>query len=308
VGLKLEVMQYKIARLVIGCQTEVFIDKAQFEQIREARDALFLLLAVEMNCDILIGNWLQLEKAVMSLSLEWFAHRRSSRTDMDRDHAEINRNVANLLSSARGFIDQTKHHLASLPGSTKADQDKVDGLFRAQYDSKLGYRASEALRNYAQHCGLPSPSFQYPMQWTEEAVKRLAVGFCPYLSTEELRSDPKFKTTLIEELESAMGKTVPVIPLLREYVEGLSTIMSQVRDLSQTKKDAWFKILDDWESRYRDAEPDEPSIAGLAALQIDDKGYITEEIHLAIDFKERIATFQEFNRVLVNLAKLQVRI
>jgi hypothetical protein len=45
---------------------------------------------------------------------------------------------------------------------------------------------------------------------------------------------------------------------------------------------------------------------GVAARRTDENGRIMEEIHLTVQFRERIAALQETNQRLVNLHKLQV--
>jgi hypothetical protein len=301
-------MRYEITRLVLGCRTRLPIDESAFAEIRDARDALSLLFQIELDYDILIGNWLQLEKAAMCLSLDSFARSRLERTEFDRDHTELNRNIVNLLSSARGFIDHTEHHLASLPGSTPADKKSVHKLFSAQYDACLSYRVSEELRDYTQHCGLPTQGFTYHNRRMEEMEDwKLVRSVSPYLLLDVLHRDPKFDKKVLEELESLKGKNVPVMPLLREYVASLSAIIGEVRHQYQEKINAWSNTLDEWVHRYSEsASGSETSMLGVAARRTDENGRIMEEIHLTVQFRERIAALQETNQRLVNLHKLQV--
>ncbi len=301
-------MRYEITRRVLGCNTRVPIERADFESIRDASHSLLTLLEIEGDYDILLGNYIDLEKTVLSLAVDSFTNTRQERAQFDRDHRLVNRMIANLLASARAFIDHVKHYVSSIPGSTTAEVDTIYRLFNTEYERSLSYRVIEALRNYTQHCGLPTQSIRYGLRWTgpdETKDEKLVCNVSPSLLVRYLRSDPQFKKTVLEELESSIGDDVPLLPLVREYVSGLSSINAEVRQAYALRKNAWCQTLDKWVERFLSVGPGVGAV-GVAAVALDEQGNIREEIHLGIELKERLGSLEDANRRLTNLHKLQV--
>ncbi len=295
--------------MVLGRQPRLPIEEIDFTKIRDAGRALLSLLEVELDYNILLDNWVQLETAAMSLAIERFARSRWKRIETDRDFTELARHIVNVLSSARGFIDHTQGRFPCLPGSNQSDKQTIEDLFHAQYNAKLGYRVLEALRNYTQHHGLPLQGFSTPMRWVGAIEDgKLVVSMSPYLAFETLCSDPRFKRGVLEELESAGNKEIHVIPLVREYLEGLSAILARVRELYREKTAAWFGTFAEWADRYRDVAPGlDPELIGVAAIQINEHEEVVEEVHFGLEVKDRLAHLQRVNRApLVNLHRLEV--
>src|SRR3546814_9673570 len=65
----------------------------------------------------------------------------------------FSRRLSSLLQSCRSYLDHTPHHLNKLESHAFADPFKK--LTNTAYDGHFGCRFMEALRNYAQHRGLP---------------------------------------------------------------------------------------------------------------------------------------------------------
>jgi hypothetical protein len=214
--------------------------------------------------------------------------------------------TANLLSSARAFIDHTKRHVCSIPGCTGAERDAIRHLFDAERERSLSYRVIEALRNYAQHYGLPSQSISFGFRWVgsgqTEEEERLLSYVSPSLLVEYLRSDPKFQKLVLDELEASHGKDVPLLPLVREYVSSLSSINDEVRRSYRLRKNTWCEGLEKWAGRC----PGEGGIANVVAVVMDERDNITDEIHLGLELRRRLDFLENTNRRLTNLHKLQV--
>jgi hypothetical protein len=66
--------RYKICCRILGAKSELEIDEQLFEEIRISRDSLFLLFQIEEDYDILIGNYLDLEKTILSIGWESFIY------------------------------------------------------------------------------------------------------------------------------------------------------------------------------------------------------------------------------------------
>lgn len=301
-------MKYEIRRLALGCRTSLSIESTDFTAIKNARDSLLGLLQIEEDYDILIGNYLDLETRMLGLTMDVFVHMRSARIEFDADARLVNRLAINLLASARAYIDHTKHNVSALSG--RLDSPTIDGYFSFEYDNSQPYRVVEALRNYTQHYGQAVYGLNYPMKWQDSngiARNELVCSFVPYLSIEELRNDRRFKRKILDELKSPddQSNEVPLLPLIRGYVGSLSSVHDKLRQLYGVRQSEWSETLDHWTNQF--FAKSESSVApGVAAVAIEETGGITDEIHLGVEFKERVAYLQHSNRKLPNLQKVRI--
>jgi hypothetical protein len=107
------------------------------------------------------------------------------------------------VCAARSYLDQLDHDLSGLFGPTSEICETVRVAKSHEYDSRVGYRALEALRNYQQHRG-------FTVHHVSIAANRREVGsqiffahrVTPSISTVALRRDGGVKTTILKELEA----------------------------------------------------------------------------------------------------------
>lgn len=93
-----------------------------------------------------------------------------------------------------------------------------------EYDSCLGYRVIEALRNYAQHRGLPVHNLQYNSTFHPDSPNDSSEhSITPSLRVSRLKEEKKFKSSVLKELE-AIGDLIDLKPLVRQYMESLGRI------------------------------------------------------------------------------------
>lgn len=114
-------------------------------------------MAVEERLDLVLGNYEELEQELLNASLSealyddpddpWNA----SMGMMQR----FARRLANLLTTTRAYCDQLPHAMNALYGHDSSQSAAVKAFFHGEYDTVLGYRVCEALRNYVQHRGSP---------------------------------------------------------------------------------------------------------------------------------------------------------
>lgn len=67
----------------------------------------------------------------------------------------VNRRLANFLSSARLFLDHTELRLKRRYGKRSPEVEAFKSATSNAYDGVFAYRFFYRLRNYAQHCGMP---------------------------------------------------------------------------------------------------------------------------------------------------------
>jgi hypothetical protein len=277
-------MRYEIRRNTAAKHSVLTITKDEFESIQDSRDMLLRILVIEQRYDILVGNYLELERQIFHCNSEYVVHPSFDQSQFTSATTLIDRSLGNLLSSARSFIDQAKN------GADPDDLKLINQYFADEYDSSLAYRTMEALRNYSQHCGLPTQALHYTGSWRdiEDVDKsRLVQSVVPALSTETLRREKTFKATVLAELEARQLERHPIMPLLREYLGALSHALAHIRELYSDRQSEWLAGMQRPASRY--CKFDGNSLGtGVVAVARTEEGSVEAEIHLLSDIGKNL--------------------
>src|ERR1700722_14926780 len=106
-------MRYLIRKIDLGKIIEVEISESQYNAIFEARNNSLQLQFIEEKFDQLVENYIEFEDTLSQITSRFtIMGSPTTRHAFNSDRSLINRRIANLLTSARGFIDQSKHHFA----------------------------------------------------------------------------------------------------------------------------------------------------------------------------------------------------
>jgi hypothetical protein len=161
----------------------------------------------------------------------------------------------------------------------------------------------EALRNYVQHRGYPLHGVSFNASWVEDWNKA-RYGVTPYMKVAELAEDGKFKVAVLEELK-ALGETADIKPIVREYVDGLGKIHTEVRAQIRVVVEESDATIRGAIERYRRTEPIEDSVIGLAAVRREERKYV-DSVQLFEELLDYRKGFERKNRNLNNLARRYV--
>src|ERR1700730_6323329 len=94
--------------------------------------------------------------------------------------------------------------------------------------------------------------------------------------------------------------------MVREYIEGLSTVHSAFRMTTNPKRKSWNERLGNAVKRFRDQFPDE-STQALAILPVDTDGHKAgEEVYIAGPITDYLDHMQNKYSTMVNFAKRRV--
>jgi hypothetical protein len=189
----------------------------------------------------------------------------------------IDRRLANLLSAGRIYIDHTKQYVNRILTEEAGGEFDVSAAFSRQYDSRFGYRCMEALRNHVLHRGFVVHNTRFEHQWINRGKRKLMLfAISPYLNPGQLRENKEFKKTVLDEME-AKGDEIDFKALVRDYVEGLSEIHSEINQHLHNLTREWEGVLRDSIARFQSDYPDE-SIIGPAAVKRDANGLYADEV------------------------------
>lgn len=298
-------MKYKITRTVLGPQPSIEIGFDEYSSIKRAKRNLVVFLGIEEKLDLLLENYAEYERSLLDLALHQMLYRDLDWPSFRADIQLVNRRFTNVLAAARLYVDQVKHDLGAIYGSDSEVLQSVEKELSAQYDSKLGFRVLEALRNHIQHRSLPVHRMSYPTKVEEPGVpsSKIRFGVVPSLDTAQLEEDGKFKRTILEELKGRGGAFVSLTLLVREYVEGLGRVHEALRDATEKDVSCWEAALAFVEQRATMGfAEDPPGLVGLAVVSEDDEGLWSEIDHIFSDIAKRRQSLVRKNRILQKLS------
>lgn len=215
------------------------IDEATFNALSDAKDVISNACFLEQKFDFCIENYIELEKTILDSTLELMAFMELDYPSMDLITAKIDRRCMNLLTTARAYVDAMPQHINKICGRGTGDREVADEYLRMEYDSRLGYRAMECLRNYVQHQGFPTSGAYFGCDGRADKDR---YSIDPYISPVELQGT-KFKPNVLKELV-AHGEQISLKFIVRDYVQGLSTIQNKVRGLIHGKIDAARQLIE----------------------------------------------------------------
>lgn len=89
---------------------------------------------------------------------QYIANSRLDFSEFSSQFLDLNRLILNLLSSIRTYLDHTETRLKRTFGDTSAEFELFKKLTAECFDNNFAYRFLSKLRNYSQHCGLPTGS------------------------------------------------------------------------------------------------------------------------------------------------------
>jgi len=277
--------EYRLRLHILGKAPELPLSPAEFEALKDAKDLLLGTLGLEESIHLVFANFFEYEAVLLRQALSELIYAVGSWSEFQGSIHDINRLLVNLLSGGRGYLDQSSHFLSRRFGKGSSEIASFRRWCTAQYDSKLGYRVMEALRNYAQHRGVAVHHLSHS-HWLAgdgpNAPRRNAL--VPGLLPTRLAEDGGFKAEVLKELLD-LEEPVDIRPLVREYVSGLATVHEQLRQSLSDALSSADKLILDAIDRYD--QESTIGVVGLAAQKRDASGKVVDSIALFGDIVER---------------------
>ena len=216
--------RFVITQDIIGKRAEIDIDDVKFCELYEAKEVLSAAFALEEKYELLLMNFLELEKEVLGNSAEYSLFDQREYSDFFDIRLKINRRVVNFLTSCRLYVDHAKKHIRNCLPETVDLKDQVNHLFNEEFDQYFEYRFCEKLRNHVQHQSLAVHTVTQGGMWkNDQRVETTKV----YALRSELQHSDSFNKKYLSE----MPDKVELISVFKKYIELLSNIHSKSRNL-----------------------------------------------------------------------------
>lgn len=295
-------MKYKITIALSGRNPSVEISFDEYSRIKESKHNLFIIVDIEDKLDLLLENYADYERSLLELALQHMLFRVKDWQSGRANIHIVNRRLINLLSAARLYIDQVKHDVGMLYGQNSELVKALNTQLSQEYDAILGYRVMEEIRNYIQHRSLPVHRMSYSskVERPSEPSRKIRYSVVPSLDTARLEVDGKFKSTIAQELK-AKGDSVPLTPLVREYVEALGRVHETLREGSSKDTARWEAVLAEVETKAFNAF--NCNLDHLAVVTEDEDGSWPEIEHIFNDLWKYRKSLVQKNSILNHLSE-----
>ena len=292
-------MKYKLLYIEKGNKNEIDISETEYNQYINAKNILSSCLRVETAYEILIANYIELENKILNSTTSYMVHRNFSYSDSFQIYIDLNIKLVNLLSSARLYIDQLPHYASEC--SSENDIKKIiKTFFNNTYDDNHDYKLMEALRNYAQHRGLPvqwtGPGSRLTTSNTENTDDDHEYYLSFGLLKSDLESDKKFKKEVLVYFE----EKIDLRSTIRSYIESLSKIHTNTRKTINESVDHSRQLIKDAHRKFINEEIKEFSVS---ACKVSDKGELIDRVYLMLNWDDIRLKLTERNIELINFKK-----
>lgn len=300
-------MSYYLWKAVLGRTPKIEITKGEHDAIIAARRAVSVVADIEEEWDCLVQNYIDLEMELLRSAMHSMVLNHKSYHEFQEIRLGFSRRLSNLLQSCRSYLDHTPHHLNKLQSHAFADPFRK--LTNTAYDGHFGYRFMEALRNYAQHRGLPLHGASFEATWTgnldddSEHKGLLRHVVLASISLAKIKGDKKFSAKLLAEVDGDL-EHLDVATLTREYIEALGGAHDGLRKL-------WSSALAEWKSTVRDAiaryaEINDGNSIGLSVAEFNQNGTVKCHVNIFDDLLLRVEQLARRNGSFVNLRRRYV--
>lgn len=211
----------RLEQRIIGARSVVDISDTEFDELVRSQRVLSDALTFEQRFEVLLASYIDFEAGAGRLSLETIAGvDYGSYVPAAKALLDANRLLMNLMTASRAWIDQVQQDFRYLT-TPSGFGTRAKGLLSAQYDEWFDYRLMEALRNHAQHKGMPAHGYSASGGLHDALTFRC-------LRT-ELVDTGDFKKSVLAE----MPAEVDVRSSARRYIDCLSKVhVTLRRDIS----------------------------------------------------------------------------
>jgi len=298
-------MEYSLSGFDSDGSYSIPMTKEDLVEAQECKEKLLKALGIEEKFNIILENYLEYERELLDVTLQKAISFDISDT-RDVIHG-MNRRVVNLLSTCRLYLDQVPQDIGSMLGKDSAVREQFEDQRSEEYDSRLGYRVMEALRNHIQHRSLPVHLISYKSSWvdpkTDEEGRHRRQRTLIKINVDRLKEDEKFKKSVLHEMIE-IGSQVDLKPLVRQYITGLMKVHRSLRNELDDHLDRWDKTVLDLVKRFRTET--ESNAGPIQAIEIGPDGRILKEVLLSEDVTSRRRFLQKKNHGFGDLLKLRI--
>jgi hypothetical protein len=182
------------------------------------------LIQNENLFEVVILNYEDLKSKINYYRTEFS---QNSSQDLNKVFVDINRLVLNLLSGFRTFLDHKETQIKRKFGKESNELLLFESEKKEAYENNFEYRFVNKLRNYSQHCGLPT--LPPEIKSFQDSNNKVQHEFNVYFERANLLSRFDWGVKVREDLERQPEK-FHFLPVLEKAYELLGSINKKIND------------------------------------------------------------------------------
>lgn len=229
-------MRFALAPIIRHRSEPLELTADEYAAIASAKDGLATLVGIEQKFDLVLENYAEYEQALLGLAVQQVVFRANSYARFQRETLLVIRRLSNLLSSCRMYIDQIQHDTSTVFGPDHQAVLTVRTKCSEEYDTALGYRLMETLRNVMQHRSLSGFVIKHSNEADPPGPNALLkTRLIPLLSVDDLK-EGGLKASVQQELSG--GERSELNSKVRQYIQGITNIHLAFRQSSSAERGA----------------------------------------------------------------------
>jgi hypothetical protein len=295
---------FALTNAVLAPTPKVEITEQDFRSLESDLAHIDTYIEIEEIWDSLLSNYRALELALAEMGVDnVLMGGGNSIHDFDETRRACTRLVDNLLTTARAFLDKTPGRVRLLFG--RPAQRAFRLATNKAYDIYSGYKFMDNLRNYAQHNGSSISGVTYNVSRQHRGEGPDALVHNAQIGIDRCRLERAFKQEareVLDRVSDAKGK-IDILPLVRQYMQGLDEVMQIVRETAKEPLEAWLANNDQAVSKLADAGG---LAVGQVAVRFSEEGTYAETVQLHPLARERLKRLRSRNRSLKHLTRSQI--
>jgi plasmid maintenance system antidote protein VapI len=294
---------YFLKVAALGQFPEMEISENDYNEIVNARQTLTTALSIEEKYDLVLGNFLDLEKELLMLTVEKVV---DHRFDYSRAYAvtsSLNRRVVNFVLSGKNYTELIASKASKCTGNDKEVEVSVKALTSKHYDESLDYRLMEALRNHLSHSGVAVHLVDNPDKWLLDDKKQatnLVFNIDIYALKSRLAENTGFKLSVLKELPDR----IDLKKSTRSYLGAISSIQEEVRKITINTVENSRSVIEKHLKKY--AELNSGSSFAVGAYSAASHKLGLKPVMLLLDWDDIRIELSEKNQSTSNMEKRYV--
>lgn len=190
-------------------------------------------------------NYNEFQKKSNFYFVKYSKDRRIDAVKIQKIYLDLNRLLLNLLSSIKTFLEHTETRLKRVYGHDSEEMKLFKSETAIGYDQHFEYRFLYKLRNYAQHCGLPSGSIEFTSEGEDVVQNSLKIFFDRDILLQNYKEWAVVKNDLLKRPERF--EVLPIIEVKYNLLKEINKKISE-KELVHYHNDAHELMQLLWES------------------------------------------------------------
>lgn len=294
-------MAYYIKQRVFVSQEMLEVSYDEAELLGNAVKSLTAALSLEETYDLVLENYVELEKELFSFNIYDVLKIQHDYEDHFYLRSTLNRRFVNLLTATRLYLDQAQQHLANCCDDQKLACEDFVKRTNHHFDEVFGYKFMSGLRNHVQHCGRAVHTVELSKSNRYIGSTRFIENIVtPFALKKELMKD--FRTATRDEMDDKLD----LAQAAREYVTCIGDLHKLARDKYLENVQRSRALIESIRERFKNLNPLNEQLA-IALVEItkdeDDKPQEKFISPMLLEWDNIRANLEKKNFAGANLSK-----